>query len=128
MDKETDQILTRISDELDYETKIVGLWQGTKMTGDSTYCGYNHRWKFNEDGTYNFYSSDGKTDETSTVSEYNVQGDWLAFRWGEEDDEIYESWDITKLTSEKMVWTATRKDSKGNVFTHSIEMVKVDED
>lgn len=128
-DKETDQILTRVSDELDYETKIIGLWEGTKMTGDSTYGGYNHRWKFNADGTYNYYSSDGKTDETSTVSEYNVQGDWLAFRWGEEEeDKTYESWDITKLTSEKMVWTATRKDSKGNVFTNSIEMVKVEDD
>lgn len=126
-----EQVLTRISDELDYETKIIGLWEGTKMTGDSTYCGYNHRWKFNEDNTYDFYSPDGEDkwiEEKTDIHEYNVQGDWLAFRWGEEDDEIYESWDITKLTSGKMVWTATRKDSKGNVFTHSIEMVKVDED
>ena len=60
------------------------------MTGDSTFGGYNHRWKFNADNTYDFYSPDGEDkwiEEKTDIHEYNVQGDWLAFRWGEEGKE-----------------------------------------
>ena len=71
--------------DVDYSTKILGLWEGRMTSEQSAYDdGQEHRWEFKEDGTFVFYLKNYKgiweamDDE---FAEYFVAGDLLCTRW-----------------------------------------------
>lgn len=114
----------------DYSSDIIGLWEGVEMTGDETYGNAEARIAYLPDGTYRYYqkNSEGmwevKADQE--LSEYNVDGDWLATRWQETGGEMnYEWWDIDEIKDGQMKWSALRERPDGTRFTTTFTWKKV---
>ena len=114
----------------DYSEDIIGLWEGVEMTGDETYGNADARIAYLPDGTYRYYqkNSEGEWEVKAgqEVSEYNVDGDWLATRWQETGGEMnYEWWDIDEIKDGQMKWSALREREDGTRFTTTFTWKKV---
>ena len=113
----------------DYSQTIIGLWEGVDMTGEETYGNANHRIEYRADGTYTYYDKVGESWEKSANvgNEYNVDGDWLAFRWRPEAgaDYEYERWDIDEIKDGTMKWFALREKEDGTRYTTTFTWRKI---
>ena len=113
----------------DYSQDIIGMWEGVEMTGDETYGDANHRIEYKADGTYVYYDKDGDDWKLSedVDNEYNVDGDWLAFRWRPKAgaDFEYEWWDIDEIKDGTMKWSALREKGDGTRYTTTFTWKKV---
>ena len=114
----------------DYSEDIIGLWEGVEMTGDETYGNADARIAYLADGTYRYYqkNSEGEWEikADQELSEYNVDGDWLATRWQEKGGEMnYEWWDIDEIKDGQMKWSALREREDGTRFTTTFTWKKV---
>jgi len=113
---------------VDYSYDIIGLWEGVSIEGDSTFGGADHRWKFFPGGAYDYYSYQDTAWVISdnTYNEYNVDGNWLAFRWqlGLDEPMNYEWWDILRC-DDTMVWSGLREKG-GKRFTTILTMKRVE--
>lgn len=117
----------------DYIDDIIGLWEGTSCTG-ITYGDHHHRWLFLPSGQYYYYSQDlveGKWNDQwiiseNSMNEYDVDGDYLAFRWKETADakEAREFWDIAVL-DKNMSWSALRQNVDSQRFNATFTMRRV---
>lgn len=96
----------------DFSKAILGTWEGVELTGYETYGDQKHRWEYKPDGTYVYYKLDMSGDwipSTDVMSEFTVDGDWLATRWMDTDSVEYrEWWDIDRCDSDEMLWSALR--------------------
>ena len=105
---------------VDYSKDIIGLWEGVEMTGYETYGNAEARVEYKADGTYTYYHKvNGAWEELpQDIEEWNVDGDWLATRWSNEDSEEvnYEWWDIESVNGETMKWSALREKEDGSRF------------
>ena len=115
---------------VDYSEDIIGLWEGVEMTGDETYGNAEARIAYLTDGTYRYYqkNSEGEWEVKAgqELSEYNVDGDWLATRWQEKGGEMnYEWWDIDEIKDGQMKWSALREREDGTRFTTTFTWKKV---
>lgn len=112
----------------DYSDKIIGLWEGVSLDGDTTYGNHEHRWEYKPNNTYLYYNrvNDEWVATNDVLCEYNVDGDWLATRWKktEQSEEQYEWWDIEKCDDYEMIWVALREEN-GQRFTTKITMRRV---
>ena len=102
------------------------------MTGEETYGNADARIAYLADGTYRYYQKNDKGEwevkAEQEVSEYNVDGDWLATRWQEKDGEMnYEWWDIDEIKGGKMKWSALRERADGTRFTTTFTWKKVED-
>ena len=116
----------------DYSEDIIGLWEGVEMTGDETYGNADARIAYLPDGTYRYYqkNSEGEWEVKAgqELSEYNVDGDWLATRWQEKGGEMnYEWWDIDEIKDGQMKWSALREREDGTRFKTTFMWKKVDD-
>ena len=115
---------------VDYSEDIIGLWEGVEMTGDETYGNADARIAYLPDGTYRYYQKNDRGEwelkAGQEVSEYNVDGDWLATRWQETGGEMnYEWWDIDEIKDGQMKWSALREREDGTRFTTTFTWKKV---
>lgn len=118
--------------DMDYSTKILGLWEG-KMTSEQSAFddGQEHRWEFKDDGSFVFYIKNDKgiwEAKDDEYAEYFVAGNLLCTRWknaGEGSVENREWWEIATAGNKSMVWTALREDEQGNSYVASFAMSKV---
>ena len=116
---------------VDYSENIIGTWEGVEMTGDETYGNAEARIAYLSDGTYRYYQKNSKGEwevkASQELSEYNVDGDWLATRWQEKDGEMnYEWWDIDEIKDGQMKWSALREREDGTRFTTTFTWRKVE--
>ena len=131
--KESETTFQRVT--ADYSQDIIGMWEGTAMTGYETYGDYHHRIEYRADGTYTYYSWDETTQTWKPLEdvfdEWNVDGDWLATRWQNKGSEVmnYEWWDIDYIKKEGndiiMKWSALRKKENDERFTTTFTWKKV---
>ena len=117
---------------VDYSEDIIGTWEGVEMTGDETYGNADARIAYLPDGTYRYYqkNSEGEWEVKAgqELSEYNVDGDWLATRWQEKGGEMnYEWWDIDEIKDGQMKWSALREREDGTRFKTTFMWKKVDD-
>ncbi|MBP3850654.1 MAG: hypothetical protein J6E43_07550 [Prevotella sp.] len=115
---------------VDYSEDIIGTWEGVEMTGDETYGNADARIAYLPDGTYRYYQKNDRGEwelkAGQEVSEYNVDGDWLATRWQEKGGEMnYEWWDIDEIQDGQMKWSALRVREDGTRFTTTFTWKKV---
>ena len=115
---------------VDYSEDIIGTWEGVEMTGDETYGNADARIAYLPDGTYRYYQKNDRGEwelkAGQEVSEYNVDGDWLATRWQEKGGEMnYEWWDIDEIKDGQMKWSALREREDGTRFTTTFTWKKV---
>ena len=118
--------------DVDYSTKILGLWEG-KMTSDQSAFddGQEHRWEFKEDGTFVFYLKDDKgiwVAKDDEYANYFVAGNLLCTRWknaGVGTQELREWWEIATAGDKSMVWTALREKEDGSQYTAAFTMQKL---
>lgn len=98
--------------ENDFSKAILGMWEGVELTGYETFGDEKHRWEYKSDGTYVYYRQDKSGDwipSADALSEFTVDGDWLATRWIDADGvENREWWDIDKCDAGEMLWSALR--------------------
>lgn len=114
----------------DYSEDIIGLWEGVEMTGDETYGNADARIAYLADGTYRYYQKNAEGEwevkAGQEVSEYNVDGDWLATRWQETGGEMnYEWWDIDEIKDGQMKWSALREREDGTRFKTTFTWRKI---
>ena len=115
---------------VDYSEDIIGTWEGVEMTGDETYGNADARIAYLPDGTYRYYQKNDRGEwelkAGQEISEYNVDGDWLATRWQEKGGEMnYEWWDIDEIKDGQMKWSALREREDGTRFTTTFTWKKV---
>ena len=118
--------------DVDYSTKILGLWEG-RMTSDQSAFddGQEHRWEFKDDGSFVFYIKNDKgiwEAKDDEYAEYFVAGNLLCTRWknaGEGSVENREWWEIATAGNKSMVWTALRENADGSQYTAAFSMEKV---
>ena len=118
--------------DMDYSTKIMGLWEG-KMTSEQSAFddGQEHRWEFKDDGSFVFYIKNDKgicEAKDDEYAEYFVAGNLLCTRWkntGEGSVENREWWEIATAGNKSMVWTALREKEDGSQYTAAFSMNKV---
>ena len=115
---------------VDYSEDIIGTWEGVEMTGDETYGNADARIAYLPDGTYRYYQKNDRGEwelkAGQEMSEYNVDGDWLATRWQEAGGEMnYEWWDIDEIKDGQMKWSALREREDGTRFTTTFTWKKV---
>ena len=118
--------------DMDYSTKILGLWEG-KMTSEQSAFddGQEHRWEFKDDGSFVFYIKNDKgiwEAKDDEYAEYFVAGNLLCTRWkntGEGSVENREWWEIATAGNKSMVWTALRENADGSQYTAAFSMEKV---
>ena len=118
--------------DVDYSTKILGLWEGQMSSDQSEFDdGQEHRWEFMDDGTFVFYIKNDKgiwEAKNDEYSEYFVAGDLLCTRWknaGVDTQECREWWEIATAGDKSMVWTALREKADGSQYTAAFTMHKV---
>ena len=118
--------------DVDYSTKILGLWEGRMTSEQSAYDdGQEHRWEFKEDGTFVFYLKNNKgiwEKKEDEYAQYFVAGNLLCTRWknaGEGTQENREWWEITAMSGGSMIWTALREKADGTQYTAAFSMHKV---
>ncbi len=119
--------------DVDYSTKILGLWEGLMTSEQSAYDdGQEHRWEFKEDGTFVFYIQNNKgiwEAKDDEFSEYFVAGNLLCTRWknaGVGSQECREWWEIATAGNDSMVWIALREKADGSQYTAAFTMEKID--
>ena len=100
------------------------------MTGDETYGNADARIAYLADGTYRYYQKNAEGEwevkAGQEVSEYNVDGDWLATRWQETGGEMnYEWWDIDEIKDGQMKWSALREREDGTRFKTTFTWRKI---
>ncbi len=100
--------------------------------GDETYGDANTRIEFRVDGTYVYYKKDDEgiwQSNVNEMAEWNVDGDWLAFRWRHlgSEDENYEWWDIEYINGNEMKWSALREREDGSRYTTTFTWARVGE-
>jgi len=118
--------------DMDYSTKILGLWEG-KMTSEQSAFddGQEHRWEFKDDGSFVFYIKNDKgiwEAKDDEYAEYFVAGNLLCTRWkntGEGSVENREWWEIATAGDKSMVWTALREKEDGSQYTAAFTMQKM---
>ena len=118
--------------DVDYSTKILGLWEG-KMTSEQSAFddGQEHRWEFKDDGSFVFYIKNDKgiwEAKDDEYAEYFVAGNLLCTRWkntGEGSVENREWWEIATAGDKSMVWTALRENADGSQYTAAFTMQKL---
>ena len=114
----------------DYSEAILGTWEGkvTSSEGSEFDDGETHRWEYKADGTYVYYSQNEEGEWVPSgdeISEYFVDGTLLCTRWGNNEQENREWWEIT-INGNKMNWTALRQNEDRTTFTATFEMTKVE--
>ena len=123
------ELCERVDSTIDYSNLILGLWEGVSMSGDETYGNEEHRWEFYLGGKYHYYTkdADGEWFVDNSMNEYYVRGDWLNFRWRQTDNPecFFESWDITSLDENAMVWSALREREDGSTFVNTFELKRI---
>lgn len=114
---------------VDYDQKIIGMWEGVYMDGDPTYGeAKDHRWKMDPDGKYHYYSKvDNDWVEQVGIHEYMLDGSFLAFRWNDEGSYDYEWWDL-KIDGNMMYWDALRGKGTETFRNHFIIKRVTEED
>lgn len=114
----------------DYSQDIIGMWEGVEMTGDETYGDANHRIEYKADGTYTYYDKVGDSwvPRIDAISEFNVDGDWLASRWQHKAGDVinYEWWDIDEIKDGTMKWSALREKGDGTRYTTTFTWKKIE--
>ena len=120
--------------DVDYSTKILGLWEGRMTSEQSAYDdGQEHRWEFKEDGTFVFYLKNNKgiwEKKEDEYAQYFVAGNLLCTRWknaGEGTQENREWWEITAMSGGSMIWTALREKADGTQYTAAFSMTRIPE-
>ena len=112
----------------DYETAILGTWEGHVTTGSSVFDDREvHRWEYRADGTYIYYIQDGDrlVPSDDACNDYFVAGNLLCTRWGKEGPEHCEWWEITSIENNAMTWTALRRDDQGQPYEAGFSMTRV---
>ena len=115
--------------DVDYSTKIVGLWEG-KMTSEQSAHddGQVHRWAFQEDGTFLYFVRNDKgiwEPSDDTLNEYFVAGNLLCTRWVENGTEYREWWEIATASDKSMVWIGLRENADGSRYSAAFSMDKI---
>ena len=115
--------------DVDYSTKIVGLWEG-KMTSEQSAHddGQVHRWAFQENGTFLYFVRNDKgiwEPSDDTLNEYFVAGNLLCTRWVENGTEYREWWEIATASDKSMVWIGLRENADGSQYTAAFSMDKI---
>ena len=116
---------------VDYSEAILGTWEGhvTNSEGSEYDDGETHRWEYKADGTYVYYSQNEEGEWVPSgdeISEYFVDGTLLCTRWGNNEQEFREWWEIASIKDGVMKWTALRQKEDGSTFTATFEMKKVE--
>ena len=115
----------------DYREAILGTWEGkvTSSEGSEYDDGETHRWEYKADGTYVYYSQNEEGEWVPSgdeISEYFVDGTLLCTRWGNNEQENREWWEIASIKDGVMKWKALRQKEDGTTFTATFEMKKVE--
>ena len=115
--------------DVDYSTKIVGLWEG-KMTSEQSAHddGQVHRWAFQEDGTFLYFVRNDKgiwEPSDDTLNEYFVAGNLLCTRWVENGTEYREWWEIATASDQSMIWIGLREKEDGSRYSAAFSMDKI---
>ena len=115
--------------DVDYSTKIVGLWEG-KMTSEQSAHddGQMHRWAFLDDGSFMYFVQNEKglwEPGDDTLNEYFVAGNLLCTRWVENGKEYREWWEIATASDKSMVWIGLRENADGSQYTAAFSMDKI---
>ena len=115
----------------DYSEAVLGTWEGkvTSSEGSEYDDGETHRWEYKADGTYVYYSQNEEGEWVPSgdeISEYFVDGTLLCTRWGNNEQENREWWEIASIKDGVMKWTALRQKEDGTTYTATFEMTKVE--
>ncbi|MBR6876375.1 MAG: hypothetical protein IKN00_08835 [Bacteroidales bacterium] len=115
--------------DVDYSTKILGLWEGKMTSERSAYDdGKEHRWEFKDDGTFVYFVRNEAgiwEPGDDTLNEYFVAGNLLCTRWMENGKENREWWEIATMNDKAMVWIALREEGDGSQYTAAFSMDKI---
>ena len=115
--------------EVDYCTKILGLWEGKMTSEQSAYDdGQMHRWAFLDDGSFMYFVQNEKglwEPGDDTLNEYFVAGNLLCTRWVENGKEYREWWEIATASDKSMVWIGLRENADGSQYTAAFSMDKI---
>ena len=115
--------------DVDYSTKIVGLWEGKMTSEQSAYDdGQMHRWAFLDDGSFVYFVQNEKglwEPGDDTLNEYFVAGNLLCTRWVENGTEYREWWEIATASDKSMVWIGLRENADGSQYTAAFSMDKI---
>ena len=115
--------------DVDYSTKVVGLWQGKMTSEESAYDdGQEHRWEFLDDGTFVYFVQNEKgiwEPGDDTLNEYFVAGNLLCTRWVENGTEYREWWEIATASDKSMIWIGLREKEDGSRYNAAFSMEKV---
>ena len=116
---------------VDYSEAILGTWEGhvTNSEGSEYDDGETHRWEYKADGTYVYYSQNEEGEWVPSgdeISEYFVDGTLLCTRWGNNEQEFREWWEIVSIKNDVMKWKALRQKEDGSTYTATFEMKKVE--
>ena len=92
---------------VDYSEAILGTWEGhvTNSEGSEFDDGETHRWEYKADGTYVYYSQNEEGEWVPSgdeISEYFVDGTLLCTRWGNNEQEFREWWEIASIKDDEM--------------------------
>ena len=118
----------------DYSKAIVGKWEGhiTSEQGSEYDDGEDHQWEYKADGTFVYYVQDEEgnwiANPEQTLSEYFVDGTLLATRWGTDETEYREWWEIESIKGGVMKWKALRAREDGSTYVATFAMIQVKED
>ena len=115
----------------DYSEAILGTWEGkvTSSEGSEFDDGETHRWEYKADGTYVYYSQNEEGEWVPSgdeISEYFVDGTLLCTRWGNNEQENREWWEIASIKDGVMKWKALREKEDRSTYTATFEMKKVE--
>ena len=114
----------------DYNEAIIGIWEGQMTSEEDAYSdGKVHRWEYKADGTYVYYSQNEEGEWVPSgdeISEYFVDGTLLCTRWGNNEQEFREWWEIASIKDGVMKWKALRQKEDGTTYTATFEMKKVE--
>ena len=114
---------------IDCSEDILGMWEGRCTSEGSVFDdGETHRWEYKADGNYSYYVKNGDSWEVKNdlINDYFVTGNLLCTRWGDNDHDDREWWEIS-INGESMNWTALRSSEDGSTYTVTFEMTKVTE-
>jgi hypothetical protein len=103
--------------DVDYSSKIVGVWHG-KCTSANTTDTTNHYWEYFADGKYNYYytnANGGWVKKSDNEGKYFLYGDLFVSNYMNDfvagtQGWNYECWNISIIDNNKMKWTGKRAD------------------
>ena len=116
---------------VDYCEAILGTWEGhvTNSEGSEYDDGETHRWEYKADGTYVYYSQNEEGEWVPSgdeISEYFVDGTLLCTRWGNNEQENREWWEMASIKDGVMKWKALRENEDGTTFEQIMDWEKVE--